>query len=59
MSEAFEDIKVLKPTTLSGIKSLAKQLKRASDLTHSEALDAAARQAGHDNWADALKWWAS
>lgn len=45
----------LKPTTLSGIKSLAKGLKRAEGLKHAVALDRAAVQAGFANWTDATR----
>lgn len=50
MTQSLEHIQALKPTTLSGIKSVAKQLNRATGLQHSRALDAAARQAGHADW---------
>lgn len=45
----------LKPTTLSGIKSLAKGLKRTAGIKHAEALDRAAVQAGFQNWQEAAR----
>ncbi|MFG6082223.1 hypothetical protein ACEUZ9_002867 [Paracoccus litorisediminis] len=40
----------LKPTTEAGIKRLAKRLKAESGMSHAEALVAAARQAGFENY---------
>lgn len=45
-------IEHLRPTTRSGIKSLARSLKTPG-LTHQQALDAASMQAGFENWAAA------
>lgn len=45
----------LRPTTLSGIKTLANDLKTSRGLAHARALDEAAKQAGYQNWAHALK----
>lgn len=45
----------LRPTTLSGIKTLANDLKTSRGLPHARALDEAAKQAGYQNWAHALK----
>jgi len=44
----------LRPKTIAGIKTLAKDLKRLDGLQHARALDAAARQAGHEDYRDAL-----
>lgn len=38
------------PKTLEGIKSLARQLKKAHRLRHTVALDVAARQAGYESF---------
>ena len=54
-AKSLEQIQALKPTTLSGVKSVAKELARATGLRHSQALDAAARQGGHTSWAAALR----
>lgn len=43
----------LRPKTLEGIKSLAKQIKKAFHIPHHDALDQASRQAGYDNYAHA------
>ncbi len=45
----------LKPGTIAGIKSLAKQIKKRDGITHAQALDAAARQAGFASYKDAFK----
>lgn len=55
MTATLDQLHALTPTTLSGIKSLAKQLARATGLQHARALDAASRQAGHKDWSTALK----
>ncbi|MCJ9428566.1 hypothetical protein [Kordiimonas marina] len=49
---ALEDIK---PTTIEGIKRLAKQLKKAEGLKHTDALNRAARQAGYADFAQAAQ----
>jgi len=43
-------IDTLKPTTLAGIKTLAKDLKRLQNLKHQPALELAAQQAGYSNF---------
>lgn len=43
------------PNTISGIKSLAKRLKRAGGLQHARALDLAAQQAGYSNYTHAQR----
>ena len=40
----------LRPTTMVGIKSLAKSFKRSQNIPHSQALDLAANQAGFQNF---------
>jgi len=40
----------LKPTTLSGIKQLAKRLKKRDGIAHAKALEAAAQQAGYPSY---------
>lgn len=46
-------IEDLKPKTVSGIKSLAKKLKKRDGITYALALEAAARQAGFASYKDA------
>lgn len=48
------DLSTIHPTTVDGIKRLAKQIKKANNGPHHEALDAAAKQAGFDNYRHAL-----
>lgn len=43
----------LKPSTLAGIKQLAKQLKKRDGIIHGQALDAAAKQAGWTSYREA------
>lgn len=43
------------PTTLVGIKRLAKQLKSARGITHAAALNEAAKAAGFQNFANAQR----
>lgn len=43
-------IDTLKPTTLAGIKTLAKDLKRLRNIKHNPALDLAAQRAGYSNF---------
>lgn len=45
-------IENLRPTTRSGIKSLAREIKKSGSKYH-HALDTASQQAGFQNWADA------
>lgn len=45
----------LKPTTLNGIRSLAKDYKKELECKHSVALNIAAKQAGYENYAHAQK----
>ena len=40
----------IRPTTLEGIKRLAKGIKRDLDVTHGRALDLAAQQANFENF---------
>lgn len=48
-------IKNLKPSTLAGIRSLAKDYKNRRKCKHSVALELAAEQAGYENYAHAQK----
>lgn len=48
------DLSKIVPKTLSGIKQLAKKLKRSCGCSHTEGLDMAARQAGYENYRHAL-----
>jgi len=45
----------LKPTTLNGIRSLAKEFKKALGCKHSTALNVAAKQAGYENYTHAQR----
>ncbi|WP_374275963.1 hypothetical protein [Brevundimonas sp.] len=47
------------PKTLSGIKSLANTIRREKGIPHYQALDEAARRAGSENWAHALRYFPS
>lgn len=49
------DLNDLKPTTVEGIQSLARQLKKRDGITHTEALDMAAKQGGFKRWAHAVR----
>lgn len=55
MSNAGFDIALLKPTTLDGIKRLAKQIAKRDDIKHVFALEAAAKQAGYHDFRQARK----
>lgn len=50
MSKSIYDIK---PTTLLGIKQLAKKISKAEGVRHHVALDKAAKQAGYQNFTHA------
>jgi hypothetical protein len=45
----------VKPTTITGVKRLAKQIKKERSITHAEALTAASRQAGWLSWNEAIR----
>lgn len=45
----------VKPTTIAGVKRLAKTIKRERSITHTAALTAASRQAGWLSWNEALR----
>ena len=45
----------IRPSTVDGIKQLAKKIKRERSTTHTEALDAASRQAGYENFVHARR----
>ncbi len=45
----------IRPTTITGIKTLAKELKVSEGLRHAAALDKAAKVAGHQNFAHARR----
>ena len=53
MSDA-EKLRRLRPTTITGIKSLAKKLKKIDGISHSQALEEAARSAGFVTYREAL-----
>jgi hypothetical protein len=43
------------PSTLDGVKRLAKRIKKAEGIQHAHALDKAAQQAGYRNFAHARR----
>ena len=45
----------IRPSTVDGIKQLAKKIKRELSTTHTEALDVASRQAGYENFVHARR----
>ena len=45
--------KNVQPSSIGGIKRHAKQLKKANEVSHHEALDLAARNASYENFAHA------
>jgi hypothetical protein len=49
------DLSTIRPTTIDGIKRLARQIHKAGDIPHHEALELAAKQAGFENYRHALK----
>lgn len=49
------DLSQIKPTTLEGIKRLAKRLRKATGIRHTSALQIAAHQAGYKNYIEAQK----
>lgn len=52
---SLNHLRALTPTTLPGIKDLARQLAHTTGLNHNHSLNAASRQAGHKDWSTALK----
>lgn len=48
-------IESIRPSTVDGIRQLAKKIKREQNITHSEALVLASRQAGFDNFVNAKR----
>lgn len=46
---------MIKPSTLNGVKQLAKKISKAEGIPHTKALDVAARQAGYENYRHARK----
>lgn len=51
----MRDLTTCNPTTLDGIKRLAKQIKKRDGIIHADALHQAARQAGFTTYADAQR----
>ena len=45
----------IRPSTVDGIKQLAKKIRRERNITHTEALDEAGRQAGYENFVHAKR----
>ncbi|WP_027079911.1 DUF5623 domain-containing protein [Luteimonas mephitis] len=45
----------IRPSTVDGIKQLAKKICRERNITHTEALEAASRQAGYENFVHAKR----
>ena len=48
-------IESIRPSTVDGIKQLAKKIKRERNITHTESLDLASRQAGFENFVHAKR----
>jgi hypothetical protein len=46
---------IVRPSTMEGIKRLAKSIKREKNITHTKALDLAAQAAGFENFQHAHK----
>lgn len=49
------DTASIRPSTVDGIKQLAKKIGRERNITHTEALEAASRQAGYENFVHAKR----
>ncbi|HET7329911.1 DUF5623 domain-containing protein [Dyella sp.] len=49
------NIAIIRPSTVGGIKQLAKKIKRERNIGHTEALDLASRQAGFENFVHARR----
>lgn len=45
----------IQPSTIDGIKQLAKKIKRELNVTHTEALDLASRQGGYPSFVNARR----
>lgn len=45
----------IRPSTVDGIKQLAKKIRRERNITHTEALEDASRQAGYENFVHAKR----
>ena len=45
----------IRPSTLDGVKQLAKKIRREQNITHTQALEAASRQAGYENFVHAKR----
>lgn len=48
-------IESIRPSTVDGIKQLAKKIKRERNITHTESLELASRQAGFENFVNAKR----
>lgn len=48
-----KDYSHIRPSTIEGIKSLAKTIKKAKGITHTAALEEASKQAGYQNYTHA------
>lgn len=51
----MSNLDAIKPNTIGGVKALAKKIKKRDGVTHTQALELAARQAGYQNFTNALK----
>lgn len=49
------NIASIRPSTVDGIKNLAKQIKRERNISHTSALEVASKQAGYDSFLHARK----
>ena len=45
----------IRPSTVDGIKQLAKKIRRERNITHTQALEDASRQAGYENFVHAKR----
>lgn len=45
----------IKPLSVNGIKQLAKKISREQNITHTDALNLASRQAGYENFVHAKR----
>lgn len=51
----MHNLSTIKPTTITGIKRLAKQIKKSEGVKHQHSLNKAVQQAGFGNYRHALK----
>lgn len=49
----YVDLDQITPTTLHGVKKLAKRIKKVTVFTHTQSLEIAAKQAGFQTYTEA------